>query len=226
MNEANKMLCAVGEFFFFRGVSASRLSELLSLVEPEIGEYRRGDVIFSSDGFERKLGFVIEGACEVVRYRPDGTPVPLNRLERGDSFGVLSLFSEKESFPTTIVAARACTVTFFAKAAVLELMRLEPTVAMNVLSFLADRIRFLNEKVAMLTVGSADQRLAAFLLNEYERCGAELSVNCKRTAEALGLGRASLYRALKQLVDEGAIEYDTKKIYIKDPSGLERKTKK
>ena len=226
MNEANGVISVPSSFFVFRGVGEERVRQLVASITPQVSEYKRGEVIFSPDEFEPRLGLVLDGVCEVVRFRSDGAPVPLNRLERGGSFGILSLFSDAESFPTSIIAAKACTVAFFSKSQVLELMRLEPTVAANVPAFLADRIRFLNEKIATLTSGSSENRLAAYLYGEYERYGAEFSINCKRTSEALGLGRASFYRALKQLVDEGLIEYDTKKIYIKSQQGLERKTKK
>ena len=50
----------------------------------------------------------------------------------------------------------------------------------------------------------------------------EFELNRKRTAELISTGRASLYRALDALRDEGYITYDSKKIYINDPKGLER----
>ena len=46
-----------------------------------------------------------------------------------------------------------------------------------------------------------------------------------KTADKLGVGRASLYRALDSLADSGVIKLETKKIFIIDPKGLERITK-
>ena len=108
----------------------------------------------------------------------------------------------------------------------MRLISIEPDVSMNVIKFLAGRVSFLNKKIATLSNTSAEEKLSVFLLEQYREHGAEFSINCKKVSEALSLGRASLYRALKQLEDEGTIKYDTKKIYINDPKGLERNTKK
>ena len=213
----------IGSLFFFRGLERSIVGELLGHTAPEIRDYGRGETIFSPEEFEHKLGFVVSGCCEVLRVRPDGSTLPLNRLESGDSFGVLSLFSREETFPTAVKASRSCRILFFSKTDVLSLIQKEPAIAMNVIEFLSDRIGFLNKKIATLTGGSAEERLSAYLLEEYRLRGAELSVNCKKTADALNLGRASLYRAMNSLTEKGFINYDTKKIYIIDPQGLERK---
>ena len=216
----------VSELFLFDGIADERINELLRTVVGETVEYARGDVIFAPEEFEKKIGFVLAGGCEVVRRRADGASVPLNRLGALDSFGILALFAEGERFPTFITATKTTRVLFFTRDEVMQLISAEPAVSMNVIHFLADRVSFLNKKIATLANSSAEEKLSAFLLERYRELGAEFSINCKKASEALSLGRASLYRALKQLEDEGTIKYDTKKIYICDPKGLERNAKK
>ena len=99
-------------------------------------------------------------------------------------------------------------------------------VAMNVIRFLAGKIDFLNQKIATFSSDTVEDKLANFLLNEHKKHGSnEFLLNCKRTAEAISAGRASLYRAIASLTDAGIIKLENKKIIILDPQGLERKTK-
>ena len=212
--------------FLFNGVARERAEELLNRISGESVEYSRGDIIFAPEEFEKKIGFILSGGCEVVRRRSDGASVPLNKLGALDSFGILALFAEGERFPTYVIATKTTRVLFFTRDEVVSLISAEPAISMNVIRFLADRVSFLNKKIATLANNSADEKLSAFLLERYRELGAEFSINCKKVSESLSLGRASLYRALKQLEDDGTIKYDTKKIYVNDPTGLERNTKK
>ena len=208
--------------FLFRGMDAEKVSWLLDKSPPELFEYKRGEVIYSPDGFEQRMGFIVSGRCEVRRIKADGTPVSINTLNPGGCFGALAVFSEDE-FPTEVVALKTASVLFFDKETVERLVRDEPTVAMNVIRFLAGRVSFLNGKISTFSGTRVEQRLASYILQLYRDTGiCELPFNCKKASEAINSGRASVYRALDLLCDEGFIIYESKKIILNDPEGLER----
>ena len=95
-------------------------------------------------------------------------------------------------------------------------------ISKNVIAFLAKKIMFLNKKVSTYSGGSVEEKLCGFLYSEYEKQGEEFPLNCKRCSEALGVGRASVYRALDALVSEKIITFTDKKIKIISPKRLER----
>ena len=103
----------------------------------------------------------------------------------------------------------------------LMMIGFSPRIALNVITLLTDRIAFLNKRVAELSSGDCENKLSRYLYDQYKKSGAcELNFNCKKTAELLNIGRASLYRSIKKLVDTGLIEYENGMIIIKDPNGL------
>ena len=67
-----------------------------------------------------------------------------------------------------------------------------------------------------LSAPSVTQKLAAFLLRE-ENGIAQTKV---KLASALGVGRASLYRALDELTESGLISVDGKSVTVIDSEGL------
>ena len=161
---------------------------------------------------------MISGECEVCRIKHDGGRVKLNTLSRGQSFGISTIFSE-EDFPTVIYAIRRAEVVFITRDELLALIDAIPAIALNI-------IKFQNEKIETFSAGSVEEKLSCYIFSEYKKCGEhELPLNRMKTAEKLGVGRASLYRALDSLVESGIIKLETKKIYIIDPIGLERMTK-
>ena len=211
--------------FLFRGIDQSGIERLLPIMETEERSYAKGETIYSPNDFERKLGFVIKGECWVGRCT-GGNFIPLNVIEESGSFGVVAILSEYDSFPTTVMAKTSCTVLFISKQSIDRLMENDLQVTRNIVSFLARKINFLNDKLATFSGGCIEEKLAGYILSLKKKHGSlEFDFNKKKSAEALNCGRASLYRAIESLEADGIITVKDKKIQIIDPEGLERITK-
>ena len=207
--------------FLFKKMDENDILTLLNSIDIEEKSYNRGEIIFSPDDFERKLGFVMKGECTVGRQ--SGVFVPLNTLCVSESFGILSVFSVRDEFPTLIKAKTACTVLFFSSEAIHALVEKSPVVSMNVIEFLARKISFLNDKIAAFSGGSVEEKLVGYILGlKNKHNSLSFDFNKKKSAEALNCGRASLYRAITSLEESGYISFEDKKIIINDQNGLER----
>ena len=208
--------------FLFFGLSSEEISLLLKSVELTKTVYKKHEDIFLPDNKEEKIGFILRGECLVERVKPDGEGIPLNTLSEYDSFGILSVLSVEE-FPTRVKASKDTEILFVQKEDFLGLIERSPVISMNVIKFLSRKISFLNKKIATFSSDTVEQKLARYVYSLYKKCDTlELTFNCKRTAEALNAGRASVYRALDSLSSDGIISFESKKIYIKDLIGLER----
>ena len=160
------------------------------------------------------IGFVMSGRLEVRRLREDGTTVALNQLREGDSFGVLSVFSPEEA-PTAVVAKVGSTIVYIHRDEVLTLMELYPEISKNIIYFMADRINFLNKKIATFSGTRAQDRLLSYLRATAEVLGkSSFPLNCKHCSEAINAGRASVYRAIETLVSEGVITFENKTVTL------------
>lgn len=208
--------------FLFASLDEEKIELVLGMISGETRSFSKGDVIYSPDSYERKIGFVISGECEVCRVKHDGGRVKLNTLLKGDSFGITAVFSE-DDFPTVVFARRASEVVFITKDELMLLINKIPEIALNIICFQNKKLAFLNKKIETFSASSVEERLAGYLLDEYKkRRTRELPLNRAKTADVLGVGRASLYRALDSLANSGTITLDSKLIFINDPKGLER----
>ncbi len=222
----NELFDIASSLFLFNNVSPLRLGELLGKTSPVLKRFAVGELIYSPTEFSKKIGFVVKGCCTVERHRSDGAAIPLNSLKSGDAFGVLSVFSDGGEFPTYIKAKKDTQVIFFDKEDIIYLVKNEPEVSMNVMYFLGNRIAFLNDKISTFSSDNTEQKVTKFLMCEVKRTGAlSFDFNCKKTSEALNIGRASLYRAIDNLTHNGILTLENKKINITDFEGLERITK-
>ncbi len=197
-------------FFLFSGLPASRQARLLAQAAPQERLYEKGETIYDSRLAQRALALVLEGEVRVLHGR-----VVMNDLHPGDVFGAAALFGEDEPYPSRVVAVSRCRVALFTQATVSALMAADPRIAENYIRFLSGRIRFLNRRLSALTAGQTDGRLWRFLRTHCDAQGRVcLPGGMKELAEALGMGRTSLYRALDGLVADGRIRRNGKEILV------------
>lgn len=205
----------------FCGVDSGVLSGMLLDSRAEVAGFAGGQVIYSRNQYRRSLGLLLKGKAE-VRKTSGGHTVILNRLTAPRLFGAAVLYQDEEEYVAEIVALEPCTILFLTQDLFTETMRRDFTLTENYLAFLSQRIRFLNRKIDGFTRGSAESKLAWYLLDI--SCGETsvcFPVSLKHLAEVLNLGRASLYRALDALADSDLIERDGKQIRIVDKTGLQ-----
>jgi CRP/FNR family transcriptional regulator len=208
----------IGTLFPFSGIDATSLERIIDSLSYTERDFKRGERVFDASDTPA-VGFIVEGECEVRQTKHDGSPVSLNRLVRGQSFGILSVFGKAE-FPTELYAKRNSTVMFICGEDFISLIHAYPEVSYRVIAFLAGKVSFLNRKIRTMSGTRVEDRLASFILLEAEKFGNEIPFNCKKTAEAINSGRSSVYRALDSLSSLGLITFDTKTVKITDLEGL------
>ena len=218
MNEIKRHL---RELFVFQDIGEKDLEQILESLTYSIKEYNRSERIYTHDDFELGVCFIIEGSCEVFSTH-DTKSVILNRLSKYDSFGALTLFSNCDEYPTEVRAEKKTQILFISKSEMLKLIEKYPIVAVNLLKFLTERIKFLNSRIDNMTRGGINARLAAHI------CGVanvkqtnEFKLNMKKCSEILGVGRASVYRALNALITDGCIAVSSGTVLIIDKTKLE-----
>ena len=208
--------------FLFKGMDTEQIKSMISKHPPRVVTYKRGELVYSSADSEGLVGFVLFGRCDVGIHRTDGSNTVLNTLEPGGSFVILSVYSAEGS-STQIFAARNSDIAFFTAEQIRYFVKNYSQTSSNLINFLANRISFLNKKIVTFSANRVEARLAAFLLSESERlCETTFPFNCQRTSAAINAGRASVYRALASLENEGLIKFETKIVKLFDLKGLER----
>ena len=204
--------------FPFREIPDSELLEIQQELTFSVSEFEKNDVILSNEHYEREIGFVLSGKCEVRRRRLK-EDILLQSLGKNDSFGILTLFS-REEYPTVVISKGRTEVLFIPRDQFLLCLNRHPNVSMNVMTFLASRIVFLNKKIATLSGATVEEKVRQYIIFEYNSLGEQFAFNASRVAELLNIGRASLYRALDSLMEQDIISLSEKTIFIKRPDAL------
>ena len=199
----------------FRGSPRSVLMRILAVSDCTVGEYSKNDIVFSKTSFTRSLGIVLGGKLRVIKENADKRPIVMSTLQSGSLFGAAALFNSQGEYVTQITAIEHSRILFLPQRLIKRMIEREPEIAENYIRYLSERILFLNIKIYFLTAGTAEQRLASFLLdNLSEGEYSEMPMPMHRLADALNMSRASLYRAFDLLIESGAVSKQGKLVCI------------
>ena len=177
--------------------------------------------------------FVREGRVKL--YRSSGGPKARDQILSvvGDG-AVIGLSSALEGRPQSQGATALIDCTLYAvfRDDLLEILGRFPEGSIRLARSLATRNRELEDLVGDLVFHSAPQRVARMLLDlateegRVNRAGVvfEPSLSRQEMAEATGISREALSRALSRLAREGILDLDNKTITVLKPAELRART--
>lgn len=182
-----------------------------------------GELIFS-DG-DPGDGFYIaaDGLVKIYKLSPDGKEQILHMFGPGEPFGEVPVFSGK-AFPANAETVKKSKLLFFPRQAFVNLITENPSIALSMLAVLAKRLRHFTVQVENLSLKEVPARLAGYLIllsEEQENTEmVQLKISKGQLASFLGTIPETLSRMLKKMSDQGLIDVDGRKIWLRDFDGL------
>ena len=189
--------------FLFKGLENDSIKEIVKLLPPS-QVFKKGETIYSDTVFNNALGFIVKGTAFAVSNNQN--KVVLKIFEKGMCFGAAALFGGKDTYVSTITAKTDCEILFLSEDTLKVIFEKHPQTAINYITFLSDKVRFLNNKLCVISCTAAEDTLYTYFSSVADSDGyAQIPKNMTRFAKMLGLSRATLYRALDILLENGSI---------------------
>ena len=203
--------------FLFSQITDAEFNNFLNGGECHIRDFSKGENIFIGGNGEKSLGVLLLGKATALCSDKGSLKV----FSSGDAFGVADVFNNTSGAPYSIMKATSnCRVFFVTKNGVEKLIRANPETAIKYISFLSDRVAFLNRRISTFTSKEAISRMAKYLLDNCDENFICKNINFSALAKNLDIGRASLYRVKNELIKLKAISAENKDIIITDRNAL------
>lgn len=208
----------VSKIFLFEGLSETDISVYME--KCNILQFSSGDVIHSSKYPACGIGVVISGRARIISGNGDAL---LRILKCGDVFGAASVFVLDEGNRTEVIASGKCKILLIPESVIRDIITSDSNASIRYISFLSDRINFLNSRISMLTAGDTVSKVADFILSLDSDAFGKVVIGDTLTnvASRLNMGRASLYRTIDKFACDGLISRDKDSLIILDRDGLE-----
>lgn len=215
----------ISESMLFNGMTQNEIRKVLEYTEARIEEYKKGDVIFLSQLEVRYVGSVLEGHVRMVKENYEGDEVLLNIITKGQLLGESFVcMDERESFPTFVAGSNTRVVCL----ALQKIMLLEKDpeglyvrLMQNMIQMLSRKNVSLMEKIDVSSQKTLRGKILTYLevlaerqKQNFEETGITVPFNRTVMAEYLGVNRSALGRELKNLQDEGILEFGKNEFWI------------
>lgn len=211
----------------FDGLSDDQLRDIESIADTR--SFKRGDMVFFEGDDGSGFYVVVKGRVKVFKNSSEGKEVILHICNKGDQFGQIVAYSSK-AFPANAQVITDSHLLFFSRDQFVSLVEKTPSLAMNMLSIFAKRLRELTVQVEGLALKEVPGRLATYLLylaaEQKNGNSVHLDTSKSQVASFLGTSSETFSRILTNMASRGLIHVDKRNITILDPVELEKLAEK
>ncbi len=221
-NLNSRQLQNLSETQIFKGVSIDDIKSVLSEEMVVLHSYQKGQLVYQPDEYSRSLVYILNGSA-LISTTNGSSGYQMRKIKENEFFGVAALFNDEDKYVSQIKALKNMDLIFFQEQIVQKCITKYPRFALNYVSFLTDRIRFLNKKIRLITASSNKNRVIEYLLSHPKQLGDsfKLEISLSQLSKNLNMGRSSLYRVLDELESNNIIHRDGKNISLRDYEKLQ-----
>ncbi|SRR6266508_987988 len=175
----------------------------------------QNEVLFRQGDKVTAIYFIEAGRLRLERRTFDGRRLVLGTTPAGEFFVEAALFAD--IFHCDAVATEPSQVRVYPKAAVLNALHADPANAMSFLALVAHQVIELRQRLELMKVRSAKERVMLYLDLNAGPDGRTVNLRgqLQDIASELGLTREALYRTLAGLERAGTIERVGTRIVLK-----------
>lgn len=195
----------------------------------EFGRFKTfapGEEIISAGDERDDIYFILDGEVKVIYLSPNGKDIWHNLLGPGTTFGEMAALTGRAR-NANVVAVRATHVAVVSRAEMMVLLKSDPSIAIWLLTEMAERLQQANEMIRSLVAQSLSQRVRAELARLAQPVAEDAGLlaiepapNLSEIARRLNTDRENVSREVSALTARGILRKEADRIVILDPEFL------
>ncbi|MYN30762.1 Crp/Fnr family transcriptional regulator [Duganella levis] len=190
-----------------------------------IRHYAKREVVLQKGAAGDSLLFLLQGQLQVIDITEDGRAIGLRMLAPGDFFGEIAVINGSMR-SASVVALTPVLVALLPRNTALHLFSHSPSVANQMLRFLADKLQRDSEFRALLSIHNTAKRIYTFLdlLKEKKDDGdvVENLPTHQDIANMINTSRETVTRTLLALTQQGIVKKGQHRLIIIKPEELQK----
>lgn len=191
----------------FQGLTDENRRQLATIAVQK--RHQKNQIIFAEGDAGNGFYVVISGRVKVFKISHEGKEQILHIIGPGEPFGEVPVFAG-EHFPAHAQAMEETRSFFIPRGAFIDVIKRNPSLALNMLAVLSRRLRRFSALIEDLSLKEVPGRLSAYLLylSETGSGSPHLTLDISKTqlASLLGTIPETLSRILARMSGEGLIE--------------------
>lgn len=190
--------------------------------------YDKGETIFRENDPSERFHTIVAGRVKIVKFAPHDKELILEIFGAGDPFGAVAAY-EGRPFPASAVALESTDVLSIQRADFFGLIARHPEIARGLLLGLTRRLIELTQKLAQLSSGGVEYRIAALFLKLAEKMGQKdgdrivipMALSRQDIADMVGTTIETAIRIMSRWSRDGLVLTEHASFVIQDLAALE-----
>ena len=205
----------------FNGLPGDHLEEIGKIAVEKTAA--KGETIFYEGDDSNGFYLIVSGQVKIYKLSAEGKEQILHIFSDREPIGEVPVFSG-ENFPATAEAIARTTLLFFKRAAFVELVSHDSSLALNMLAVLSKRLNHFSRQIENLSLKEVPGRLASYLIllsEETQKDGRlQLTISKGQLASLLGTIPETLSRIFLKMNKQKMISVKGREIDILDRQAL------
>jgi CRP/FNR family transcriptional regulator len=211
----------------FSALPSQEQSRLIPIAR--VRHHEKGDTIFREGDPSERFHTIVAGRVKIVKFAPFGKELILEIFGPGDPFGAVAAY-EGRPFPASAIALVTTDVLSISRGDFFTLIAKHPEIARGLLLGLTRRLIELTQKLAQLSSGGVEYRLAALFLKLADRMGQTgpegvtipLALSRQDVADMVGTTIETAIRIMSRWNRDGVVRTERSSFLIPNREALER----
>ncbi len=206
----------------FKGVTNKDRMRMIECFNAETKKFRAGSCIADFSIPRGKIGVILKGNAEIIRYDINGVRSIIETLGEQDIFGDFFTYSTSKKSTVEIVAESDCEILFMLRS---ELMKrcekacqCHSQVVENMLDLMTEKAISLSERIEVLSQRTIEDKLLSFLqiVENNTASGKQPQIPFSTTAlsDYLCVNRSALQREMAKLKKSGVLTISKRKFKL------------
>jgi cAMP-binding proteins - catabolite gene activator and regulatory subunit of cAMP-dependent protein kinases len=208
----------------FKGLTTEELEDVLKDNYKEVC-YAKGDLVALQGDPCRSLMMILDGTVRSDMTDPAGKLVTIATLTAPDILAPAFIYAARNEFPVDITAMTDLTLMVIGRESFSKLLQQHITVLNNFLRMISDQTQFLTQKIRFLQFGTMKKKLASYFVERLASVpGIEFQMeeSQQALADRFGVTRPALARAIGEMVSDGIIQVEKKKVTVVNAVALKQ----
>jgi CRP/FNR family transcriptional regulator, dissimilatory nitrate respiration regulator len=199
----------------FKGLPTEQLKALTGIAITKSVD--KGEKVFAEGEPAHGFYVVVRGRIKIFKVSPDGKEQVLHIVSFPEPFGEVPVFAGG-FFPANAHVIEDASLVFFPRNAFVDLIKEDPSLAMNMMALLSKRLMQFAGLIENLALKDVPSRLAAYLLYLSERNSdsaiVELDIPKALLSNVIGTIPETISRVFSKMTAEGMISVEGRKIHL------------
>ena len=206
----------------FNGIDSIDCRRMMQCFDTEVKKYRSGSCITDYSRNSDKIGVILSGSADMIRYDINGIRTIVETLREQGIFGEFFTFAGSHRSSIQIVAASDCEVMFFRRSEILKrcekACQCHSMAVENLLMLMSEKAIALSERIEILSQRSIEDKLISFLQitedNTPEGRSPQIPFSTTALSDYLCVNRSALQREISKLKKNGVLTITKRKFRL------------